>query len=137
MVAADIDGDGQKEIICSFSNEIVVLTQKGEVKWKKSFQSSPRIAALDLTNDFVPEVIVILDGNLRFQVLYGKGQELARHDFYSRWYSAPREQLSITPIWSGNIDDDKSIEIVCLVNASYDLEPRGLYVFEYPSFKEE
>ncbi len=137
VVAADINGDGQNEIVCSFAKEMVVLNSKGKVIWKKPFEGMPRIAALDLTGDFAPEILVTLDGYMRFQVFDGEGQELAKHEFYSRWRSSPPEEGSIIPLWSGNIDNDSSIEVICVLSAGYILEPRGLYAFEYPSFKEE
>jgi len=141
VIAADINKDKQKEIICSYSKEIIAFDLKGNIIWKKQFPFEFGIAAMDLTFDFIPEVIVTSkDNHMRFHVLDGNGKELASHNFYSRWHSElPSEEypIRIRALWSGDIDNDGFIEVVCRVSATYLLEPRGIYVFEYPSFKEE
>ena len=142
VVVADINGDGNNEIICSLSREIVVLNSEGKVLWKKQFAAQFKgLATLDLTGDFIPEVIVTsTDNRMGFQVFNGEGRELAGHEFYSRWYaeSPGREEvISLIPYWSDDIDNDGFTEVICVVYAGYILEPRGFYAFEYPSFKEE
>lgn len=147
-IEADINGDGQKEIICSFSKEIVALTSEGKELWrtplKLEFESE--IVAMDLDFDFVPEIVATSKNNLmRFQVFDGNKKELARkefykEEFYKEWYSDPPSEdnaIRIRVVWSGDIDNDGSIEIVCKVSATGLTGPRGIYVFEYPSFKEE
>jgi len=141
VITADVNGDGQKEIICSFTKEIVVLNSEGKVLWKKSFNFGPDISAMDVTEDFIPEVIVKSDDRrMGFYVFDGEGQELANHEFYRLWHSEPPPQgydLGIIPLWSGDIDKDGVIEVICQLHAGYALNPRGFYAFEYPSFKEE
>ena len=157
VLAADIDKDGKNEIIYSRANKIEVLkaemlNQKWQwqVLWCKEFSLSPEVTVMDLTGDLVPEVVVTsTDNHMRFQVFDANGKEIKSHEFYSRWYSEPpklSKQIRIFPHWSGNIDDDDSIEVVCHVSVDGELsisdegqsfEPQGIYVFEYPSFKEE
>jgi tetratricopeptide (TPR) repeat protein len=154
VIAADINGDGQNEIICSFPKGIALLKpkEKKEEKedkeknvielWRKSFMFDLEIAAMDLTFDFKPEVIVTSKDNyMRFKVFDGNGRELASHDFYSQWYPdgpPPEDQtIRMHALWSGDIDNDGCIEVVCKVSAGYLLKPRGIFVFEYPSFEKE
>ncbi|MGD2249492.1 MAG: FG-GAP-like repeat-containing protein [Candidatus Methanofastidiosia archaeon] len=137
----DINGDGQNEIICSLEKGITALNSRGEVLWKRSFPFKPGFGIMDLTGDLIPEIVVKSDDNrMEIQVLDNKGQYLTSHEFYSEWYSAiPSESdpIRITVYWSGNIDNDEFIEVVCVVSAGYRLVPRGLFVFEYPSFNKE
>lgn len=139
--AADIDGNGLNEIICNFDKEIVVFNREGRVLWKKQFQCMSGLNTMDLTGDLIPEVVVYpKDNRMSLQIFDGNGQELAVHEFYSRWYSeppGPEWNISIVPYWSNDIDNDGFIEVVCVVYAGYIKEPRGFYVFEYPSFREE
>ncbi|MBU7047210.1 MAG: PQQ-binding-like beta-propeller repeat protein [Theionarchaea archaeon] len=140
-IVADINGDGQNEIICGLDRGIVALDSKGKVLWKKSFAFKSGFTIVDLTSDLVPEIVVKSNDNrMGIYVLDNEGQEITSHEFYSRWYSEPpseEDSLRMEVHWSGDIDNDEFIEVVCLVYAGYILEPRGLYVFEYPSFKEE
>ncbi|MBU7015881.1 MAG: VCBS repeat-containing protein, partial [Theionarchaea archaeon] len=139
--AADVNGDGQKEIICSFNQEIVVLTSRGEVLWKKSLTFQFGFNVLDVTGDFISEIIITsTDNRMGFHIFNGEGQELSGHEFYPRWFSVPPPQeigVVMWANWSGDIDNDGLMEVVCLVSSGYYLEPRGIYAFEYPSFKEE
>lgn len=141
VTTADINGDRQNEIICSFAKEIVVLNSEGKVLWKKTFSFLPQVSVMDLDKDFVPEVIVKSDDRrMGLYIFDGKGKELVRHEFYSRWYAQPPPQgydLGILPLWSDDIDGDDSIEVICQLHAGYAVNPRGFYAFEYPSFEEE
>jgi hypothetical protein len=142
VMTADVNGDGYSEIICSFDKELVILDSEKRVLWKKSFTFNPGIFVMDVTGDFVPEILVKSDDNrMEIQVFDGDGRKLASQEFYSQWYSVPPSKestnIGIFPLWSGNIDDDDSIEVICKVHAGYMLKPRGLYAFEYPSFEKE
>ena len=137
---ADINGDGQNEIICSFLTEVVVLNRKKVILWREPFGFQPEISVMDLDSDFVPEVVVTSrDNHMKFVAFNEEGQKLESHEFYSRWYEKlpSEEDIMIQALWSGDIDNDGITEVVCKVSANYLLKPRGIYVFEYPSFKEE
>jgi hypothetical protein len=142
VAVADVNQDGDIEIICSSGNELIVLNSKGRALWKESFSFEPLFFILDVTGDLVPEILVkSSDNHMEIQVFDGDGEKLGSNEFYSQWYSVPpskeRGGIGIFPLWSGNIDDDDSIEVICKLHAGYILKPRGLYAFEYPSFKEE
>lgn len=141
-IAADINGDGKDEIICTFTKQMAVLTSEGKLLWKKSFTFQPGISIMDLTGDLIPEILVKSDDKrMGLQIFSGEGEKLAWKEFYKRWYDKPPLDKSggigIFPLWSGDIDNDGVIEVICKVHADYVLEPRGLYAFEYPSFEEE
>ncbi len=141
VIVADINGDGQNEIVCSFAKEVAVLTSEGRILWKQSFEFSPGIVVMDLTRDFIPEVIVTShDNRMGIQVFNERGEKIADREFYSRWYGEPPSleyTIGIRPVWSGDIDNDNLLEVICQVNAGYTRDPRGFFVFEYPTFKEE
>ena len=141
IIVADVNGDTKNEILCSFEDEIKVLNSEGHILWNKSFPFRPGISIMDITSDFIPEIIVKSNNNLMELYFFdGNGNKLSHHEFYFRWYAErPGEKwgIGIEPLWSGDIDGDGLIEIICNLYAGYVLEPRGLYAFEYPSFKEE
>lgn len=141
VLSADINGDGKNEIVCNFNREIVILDEEGNSLWRRRFSFTPGIHVMDLTGDYVPEVIVnSQDNQMEIQIFDGDGKKLADHEFCSRWYAEPpseEDSIRIVPIWSYDIDRDGFIEVVCLLTAGYLLEPRGFYAFEYPSFEEE
>lgn len=152
VIEADIDGDGQMEIICSFPKKVVVLDSKGiELPWRKGFESEPEIAAMDLDFDFIPEVVVTSKDNLFVFDENGillTSMEFTSMEFYKERYGKPppeKCEITIRALWSGDIDSDGFIEVVCSVSAtspeevsatipeeSQDfLKSRGIYVFEY------
>ncbi len=140
VVASDVNGDGQKEIVCGFPKEVVVLNSDGEELWKKSFKFEIVMAVVDLTSDFLPEIVVTSKNNLmRFQAFDGNGRGLAAHDFYTQWYSEPppEQAIDMDVLWSSDMDNDGYTEIVCKVFAASLSKPRGIYVFQYPSFEKE
>ncbi|MBU7046158.1 MAG: hypothetical protein HXS54_06935 [Theionarchaea archaeon] len=140
VVASDVNGDGLKEIVCRFPKEIVVLNLDGQELWKKSFTFEIEMAVLDLTSDFVDEIVVTSRNNLmRFQAFDGNERGLASHDFYTEWYSEPPPEQSIRMdiLWSSDMDNDGYKEVVCKVFAASPSKPRGIYVFQYPSFERE
>ncbi|MBU7017824.1 MAG: hypothetical protein HXS44_09955 [Theionarchaea archaeon] len=140
VVASDVNGDGQKEIVVGFPKDIAVLNSGGEELWKKSFKYEITMAVVDLTSDFVPEIVVTSKNNLmRFQAFDGNGRGLATHDFYTQWYPdpLPEQAIEMSVLWSSDIDNDGYREIVCKVFAASLSKPRGIYVFQYPSFERE
>lgn len=140
VAASDVNGDGLKEIVCRFPKEIVVLNSDGDKLWNKSFTFEIKMAVLDLTSDFVDEIVVISRNNLmRFQAFDGNGRGLVSHDFYTEWYSEPppEQTIDMDILWSSDIDNDGNREVVCKVFAASLSKSRGIYVFEYPSFKRE
>jgi tetratricopeptide (TPR) repeat protein len=138
---ADINNDGFDEILFNSEKTVAALSSQGRVLWEKHFNFRPGFCVMDVTGDFVPEIIVSsADNRMALRVLNGKGEELNNYEFYHRWYSSVLPQqysIGIHPLWSSDIDDDGFIEVICLLSAGYSLEPRGFYAFEYPSFEEE
>lgn len=97
--------DSCMKIVYNSAREIVALDSDGGIIWKKLFTSPSGINVLDVTGDFIPEIIVHYndDNRMGVQVLDGKGQELANHEFYSRWYSEPPPKDKWSILW--NLED--------------------------------
>jgi tetratricopeptide (TPR) repeat protein len=70
-------------------------------------------------------------------VLNGEGLLLASNEYYYLWSSAIFQDVNIRPLEAFDIDHDGNIEVITVVSAGYCLNPRGIFVFEYPSFEEE
>ena len=45
--------------------------------------------------------------------------------------------INISLLTAFDMDNDKKIEVICVVSSAYELVPRGIYIFEYPTFSEE
>jgi len=139
MQIADVNGDGKNELVIASGNDIIVAGVSGEKLLEIEFSAEPTLLGLlDVTGDLIPEIIVgHTDGRMTLEFYDGNGTLLANHEFYTRWRSQPENAVVISPLMAADIDKDKNIEVICLVSAGYLLEPRGIYVFEYPTFAEE
>jgi WD40 repeat protein len=135
----DINGDGKNEVVSASGNNIVVADKYGKILTEIKFTGEPRLRKLlDVTGDFIPEIIVgHKDGRMALKFYDGNGTLLAQHEFYKRWWKEPVGTCSIFPLAAFDIDGDEKIEVICLVSAGYEETPRGIYTFEYPAFSDE
>jgi hypothetical protein len=136
---ADINGDGENEIIIKSSNRIFVTDKFGKTLSEIDFVSEPELQQLlDVTGDLIPEIIVgHSDGRMSLEFYSGNGEFLAQHEFYNRWWNQPMGVCNISPLAAFDIDGDGRIEVICIVSAAYEMMPRGIYVFEYSTFLDE
>ncbi|MGC1122492.1 MAG: CHAT domain-containing protein [Candidatus Methanofastidiosia archaeon] len=135
----DINGDGENEIIIKSGNKIFVTDKFGKVLSKIDFASEPGLQRLlDVTGDLIPEIIIGHgDGRMSLEFYSGDGEFLAQHEFYNRWWEEPTGVCNISPFAALDIDNDRRIEVICAVSSGYEIVPRGIYVFEYPTFLDE
>ncbi|MBU7038797.1 MAG: CHAT domain-containing protein [Theionarchaea archaeon] len=135
----DIDGDGENEIIIESGKKIVVTDKVGRILSEIDFASEPQLQRLlDVTGDLIPEIIIShSDGRMSLEFYSGKGEFLAQHEFFNQWWSQPTVGINISPFAAFDIDDDGRIEVICVLSAAYVMIPRGIYVFEYPTFSDE
>lgn len=139
ILLGDVNGDEKDELIIVSGNNIIVANKSGEKLSEIEFSNGPRLQGLlDVTGDFIPEIIVgHNDGRMAFKVYDGNGNLLTSHEFYTRWELQPEDGCNIFPLVAADIDGDLKIEVICYIGPSLELRPRGIYVFEYPSFSEE
>ena len=135
----DVNSDGKDEFVFVSGNNITIVNKLGEELSRIKFSITPRLLGLlDVTGDFIPEIIVgHNDGRMAFKVYDRNGTLLTSHEFYTRWELQPEDNCGIFPLVAADIDHDKKVEVICYIGPSLEVQPRGIYVFEYPSFSEE
>ncbi|MBU7033300.1 MAG: CHAT domain-containing protein [Theionarchaea archaeon] len=131
----DINGDGRHELLIGLENKILISDGSGSMLAEIPLDADMQLRqALDVTGDYIPEMIIGNLHTLTLSFLDGEGTLLAHHNFAPAWGLPPDHKGIITPLLSADIDGDERLEIISLVSAGYSLEPRGIFVFEYPSF---
>ncbi len=109
VVIADIDSDGENEIITVGANRLIILNKNGEFKYNFLFEDcspSQKLAIGNLDNDLQNE-IVIFCGNYLYSVNVKKN--------ILEWSYALKESKStylFSDIVLGDIDNDTKLEIV-------------------------
>ncbi|MBU2599555.1 VCBS repeat-containing protein [bacterium] len=108
----DVDGDGQKEIICSGIDNLYCLNNQGQLLWKKYIGSnlnetleSCQPALSDVDGDGKLEVIMV--ANNKLIILDGKGKEILQIS-----YGSSRLNKSINPPLVIDLNKDGKNEVV-------------------------
>ena len=121
----DVNGDGHNEFIIVFDDRITVTDKSGKKISEIEFSATPGLRnLLDVTGDFIPELIVgYNDGRMELKFYNWGGTLLASHAFYDRWWTEPVGVCTISPLTAFDIDNDGKIEVICVVSAGYEEVP--------------
>ncbi|KYK33106.1 MAG: hypothetical protein AYK18_15130 [Theionarchaea archaeon DG-70] len=135
----DINGDGENEFVIVFDDSIAIADKYGKILSEIGFSIEPKLRGLlDVTGDGIPEIITGHDdGRMVFNAYDENGTLLAHNEFYTQLELPLGGLCDIHPLIASDVDHDGKIEVVCFIESGYEVQPRGIYVFEYPSFEEE
>ncbi len=142
IIPIDIDGDGTDELLVAQKRHFMLKDQNFQTFWQINLDSSlVLLGGVDVNKDGIKEIFARLRrGNTEFLLCFNsKGEKIKEIEVVTG------KDIAHPKGWDGAIfgsvgcldaNDDGKSDVVLTVGTSFDLQPRGVYCFDFGTGKE-